>query len=202
MRRLASVPRRADGPAAFRRLFRVGLGAVGVSMDPLAVAALASAIQTQEGYAPGTLAYVNNNPGNLVYAGQPGATQGAGGFAAFPSYAAGMQALQNQITLDATRGTDVNGTPINTVGDLISSWAPASAGNNTAAYIASVSAQTGYSPSDSLLSLGAGASSSVSSDFSSGGESSDTGDVVTGSDWSQYLPWAAAAGLALLIFNR
>ncbi len=65
---------------------------------------LAQAIQTQEGWAPGTLAYTNLNPGNLVPAGQPGCTPGAGGFCAFPTYDLGYQALQNQINLDASRG--------------------------------------------------------------------------------------------------
>lgn len=66
--------------------------------------AVALAIQAQEGYAPGTLAYTNSNPGNLVPAGQPGCVPGAGGFCAFPDYATGLSALQNQINLDASRG--------------------------------------------------------------------------------------------------
>lgn len=122
-------------------------------MNPLATAALASAIQNQEGYYPGSVAYVNNNPGNLMYAGQSGATQGPGGFAVFSSYDQGYAALVNQINLDATRGTDVNGNPVQTVGQLISSWAPASAGNDTTSYISSVSQQTGFSPDASLLGL-------------------------------------------------
>jgi len=49
------------------------------------------------------LASVNNNPGNLRFAGQTGASQGEGGFARFPSPEAGYQALKNQINLDASR---------------------------------------------------------------------------------------------------
>jgi hypothetical protein len=123
------------------------------SISADAVSAIAAAIQTQEGYAPGTLAYRNNNPGNLRYAGQPGATPGAGGFAAFSSYPAGQAALKNQIALDAVRGTDVNGNPTTTVAELIGSWAPPSE-NDTSAYIASVAAQTGYDPNAALSSLG------------------------------------------------
>jgi len=143
-------PRRADPPLAFAVLrFRL----LGGSISPTAANAIAQAIQTQEGYYPGSLAYQNNNPGNLVYAGQAGATPGAGGFADFASYSDGYNALVGQIQLDATRGTDVNGNPTSTLSQLISSWAPPSE-NDTAAYIASVSAATGYDPSAPLSSLG------------------------------------------------
>jgi hypothetical protein len=125
-------------------------------MNTSAAVAIANAITLQEGSGPGTLATRNNNPGNLRFVGQAGAVQGAGGFAAFPSYAAGQAALIAQIQLDASRGTDAAGRPINTVADLISSWAPAGDGNDTAAYIASVAAQTGFSPDDALDSLGGG----------------------------------------------
>ena len=170
------MPRRADLPIAF--LHALGAGRLRGSISPSAVNALAMAIQTQEGYAPGTLAFRNNNPGNLVYAGQPGATQGAGGFAAFSSYNAGLSALQNQITLDAVRGSDVNGNPINTVSDLIGSWAPASdPRNNTPAYIASVAAQTGYDPDAPLSSLGAPGIAAPALDLSADGSASDLADV-------------------------
>ncbi len=185
-------PRRADGPLAFLMVFGRRLGATGV--NPLALNALAQAIQTQEGYYPGTLAYTNNNPGNLVYAGQPGATQGAGGFAAFSSYQAGYQALENQIQLDATRGTDVNGNPVTTVGQLITSWAPPSE-NDTAAYIASVTAQTGFNASDSLLSLGSSDAVSFLPTDATGSDLSTSGDgSTTDTSWL----WYAVAAMAAL----
>lgn len=146
-------PRRADPPWAFGRRRLAG------SISPAAVSAIASAIQTQEGYYPGSLAYTNNNPGNLRYVGQTGAGQGTGAFASFPTYQAGLAALQAQITLDATRGTDASGNPTTTISQLISSWAP-STENNTSAYIASVASQTGYDPNAPLSSLGDPASSS------------------------------------------
>jgi len=68
------------------------------------ISTLAAAIQQQEGYYPGSLAYQNNNPGNLMPAGQPGCTPGAGGFCSFPSYDAGYAALVNQLNIDASRG--------------------------------------------------------------------------------------------------
>lgn len=98
----------------------------------------------------------NNNPGNLIFVGQPGATAGAGGFAAFPTLAAGIQAAQNQVTLDLNRGTDATGRPTTTLAELISSWSPASAAGNspasTASYIARVSGDTGIDPNGDLAS--------------------------------------------------
>jgi hypothetical protein len=175
------VPRRADPPINFLRVF--GRHRLRGSISPDAANALATAIQTHEGYAPGTLAYQNNNPGNLVYAGQPGATRGAGGFAAFNSYTAGYTAEVNQITLDAVRGSDVNGNPINDVADLIGSWAPASdPRNDTAAYIAAVSAQTGYDPYAPLSSLGAPGISAPLPDLAPvDSASADLADIASGS---------------------
>ncbi len=149
--------RRADGPAAFLRLFR---GRLRGSIAPEAVNAIAAAIQNQEGYYPGSRSYRNNNPGNLVYVGQAGATSDPDGFAVWPTYAAGLQGEKNQIVLDATRGADVNGNPIYTLADLITSWAPPGK-NDTAGYLAAVSAQTGYDPSAPLSSLGSGSSYSA-----------------------------------------
>jgi hypothetical protein len=142
------------------------------------VDALAAAIQTQEGWYPGSVSYRNNNPGNLVFVGQPGASQGAGGFASFSTASAGVAALKNQITLDAVRGSDAAGRPINSISDLINSWAPASdPSNDPASYIASVVAQTGYDPNAPLSSLGMSSGSGAAPVYS--------------------LPDASAAGLDL-----
>lgn len=151
---LRSAPRRADPPQAFAAVFSSRRHRLRGSISPTAVDALALAIQNQEGYYPGSISYQNNNPGNLVYAGQPGASPGAGGFAKFSTYDAGLTAEKNQITLDATRGTDINGNPTTTVSELLTSWAPPSQ-NDTASYISSVSSQTGYDPNAPLSSLDA-----------------------------------------------
>ncbi len=148
-----SRPRRADGPAAF---FRVFTGRLRGSIDPAAVDSIAAAIQNREGYYAGSRSFRNNNPGNLRYVGQAGATSDPDGFAVFSSYVAGLQALKSQIVLDASRGSDAAGRPVNTLSDLISSWAPASE-NDTAGYIAAVSGSTGFDPSAPLSSLGSGA---------------------------------------------
>jgi hypothetical protein len=170
-----SWPRRADSPAAFRAFF--GARRLRGSISPTAANALGQAIQQQEGYYPGSLAYQNNNPGNLVYAGQAGATLGAGGFASFSSYDAGYQAMLNQITLDASRGTDASGNPTNTVAQLLTSWAPPSQ-NNTSAYIANVSAQTGFDPDAPLSSLSS-STPTYSVDVYGTGDATDTTGLLT-----------------------
>jgi hypothetical protein len=80
------------------------------------------------------LAYVNNNPGNLRYVGQKGASQGEGGFARFSSPEAGYEALKAQISLDASRG--------HTVGSFINKYAPP-VENNTSQYIGQIMQWTG-----------------------------------------------------------
>jgi hypothetical protein len=79
-------------------------------------------------------AYRNNNPGNLRYAGQPGATLGDGGFARFRTPAIGYQALVDQIQKDQRRGWNI--------AQFIGSYAPPEE-NDTPTYIRQVSAQLG-----------------------------------------------------------
>lgn len=90
------------------------------------------------------LAKANNNPGNLRFVGQAGATQGQGGFARFESPEAGAIALANQIQLDASRGL--------TVSQFINKYAPPSE-NNTGQYINQFVASLGTSPNAKLSSL-------------------------------------------------
>lgn len=190
--RLTAQPRRADPPGTFI-LWRHRVRLSG-AISPTAVNAIAGAIQQQEGYYPGSVSYTNNNPGNLVYAGQPGATPGPGGFAKFQTLADGQNALLNQINLDATRGTDVNGNPTTTIAQLISSWAPSSAGNDTASYIANVSATTGYDPNAPLSSLG----------YSDLQDLTDAGIYAgspTGFDLSGLgISWGSIGGIAAAVF--
>jgi hypothetical protein len=88
-----------------------------------------------------------------------------------------------------------------TVGDLIGSWAPASAGNDsndTAACISSVSAQTGYSASDPLLSLVGGSEDGTEDSML---VYSSTDDDPSSSGSSTWLV-AAAIAAAVIVFNR
>lgn len=83
------------------------------------------------------LSYVNNNPGNLRFAGQSGAQQGQGGFAKFDSPAAGFSALVKQVKTDAGRGLSL--------ASFISKFAPPSE-NDTTQYIKQVATSLGISP--------------------------------------------------------
>lgn len=101
--------------------------------------ALAQAIARQEGYGiPGSVATRLNNPGNLVYVGQSGATPvrvtGADGkvrtFASWPTPDEGWAGLVRDLELKASRGMDLQA--------IINAWAPASDGNNTTKYYLNV----------------------------------------------------------------
>lgn len=82
-----------------------------------------------------TRGYRNNNPGNLRYAGQRGATRDADGYAVFSDRAAGISALDRQLDLYLQRGT-------NTISSIVEKYAPRNE-NQTDNYKAFVSKQTG-----------------------------------------------------------
>lgn len=152
---------------------------------------LAQAIARFEGYyTPGTVAARNNNPGNLKYAGQPGAI-GADrqGYAIFRTASDGWAALERQIQLDAGRG--------HTLSTFLHKYAPA-AENPTGNYIRFVSATLGV-PADIPLSTIA-AAPTVSAPPAAAGKWKLTPVV----DWSQYAGaiWIAGiAAAALLLFS-
>lgn len=172
------VPRRRAGLR--------GLGAVVQVLPGSTVQTIALTIQNVEGYYPGSLAYQNNNPGNLVYAGQPGATPGAGGFARFASYQDGLNALNDQIQLYAGRGL--------TIQQMMNIYAPASDGNNPNAYAGQIANTLGVSADTSLADLAGGAGILPAPGFA------DVIDVVglPQADPAWALVAAAAAGLVLL----
>ncbi|ELC3905485.1 lytic transglycosylase domain-containing protein [Escherichia coli] len=81
----------------------------------------------------------NNNPGNLNFAGQKGATLESGPnarFASFPTMLEGIAALDRQVMLYLKRGK-------NTIDQIIDIYAPSSDGNNTSAYKSYLSQYTG-----------------------------------------------------------
>lgn len=88
----------------------------------------------------------HNNPGNLVFAGQRGATKGetvAGHtFAKFQSTEEGVAALYRQLQLYQKRGID-------TLTEIMGVYAPEGA-NNTGAYIKALSKTTGLDPNQQL----------------------------------------------------
>jgi hypothetical protein len=88
-----------------------------------------------------------NNPGNLTYAGQPGASREGGApgerdEAAFPSPAAGLLAMANQLELYSSRG-------LNNLTALLTRYAPPGE-NDTGAYIQDVAGQMHVGSSQSL----------------------------------------------------
>lgn len=180
-----------------RYIPRVLQGVQGVKYRPSRRAlgdysAIAQAIQTQEGYYPGSLSYRLNNPGNLVYAGQPGATPvtvGTYTFASFPSYDAGYQALLNQISLDASRGL--------TIQQFATKYAPAAAGNDPTTYAANLAAAVGLSPTDPLSDA-----SGFTGTISDGSVSSTDASVITiaGVDIPTTYVLAGGIGILALVF--
>jgi len=81
------------------------------------------------------LSFVNNNPGNLRFAGQYGAIKGEGGFAKFKTPQEGFDALIRQIKLDVSRG--------HTIASFINKFAPPTE-NDTKLYIQQAVKALGY----------------------------------------------------------
>lgn len=99
-----------------------------------------------DGYKSAPRGIRNNNPGNLNYAGQQGATMesGEGGrFAVFESMQHGVAALYKQLQLYFKRG-------INTLSSIVKTYAPASDNNNVDAYISALSKATGKGANEVL----------------------------------------------------
>lgn len=88
----------------------------------------------------------HNNPGNLVFANQQGASKGetinGHTFAQFDTEEEGILALERQLRLDHSRGK-------NTLSSIMNKYAPPSS-NNTAAYIDFLVKQTGYGANQKL----------------------------------------------------
>ncbi|HHT1060399.1 TPA: lytic transglycosylase [Citrobacter freundii] len=93
----------------------------------------------------------NNNPGNIDFRGQSGATleRPGGRFARFETAYDGLKALSRQLMRYFEGKT--TGKPLQTLNDIISTWAPGNE-NNTGAYIAQLSKTMGVSP-DAILNL-------------------------------------------------
>ncbi len=95
-------------------------------------------------WVPSSLGYRLNNPGNLNYAGQPGATPttlGNGQEAQFATLADGIAATDRQLALDASRGL--------TLAQRLQTWAT----GNQAAYVSNVSGWLGVDPNTPLSAL-------------------------------------------------
>lgn len=123
-----------------------GLGNLGV---PGALDTIAQTIQSVEGYYPGTPAYRNNNPGNLVYtqyyAQNYGAVPGDGGFSKFPDYDTGYSAMVHQIQVDSSRGDSIY--------DLTYSWLGSGQGGDWQSYAQTIANNLGVDPNTKVANL-------------------------------------------------
>ena len=182
-----------------------GIGKIGKLGQSDLVSQIAAAIQRQEGFAPGTVAYRNNNPGNLkpIPGGWPGQTGvDSGGYAVFDSLASGTAALDTQIQTNINRGLtlqqffagqrDANG---NVIPGGYPGYAPAADSNQPNVYTANVASWTGIDPNVPLISL----VSPSSSDVMTVSDTTDTTDTSgTDSGTSTLAMVGIAAGIALL----
>ncbi|WEJ90231.1 MAG: lytic transglycosylase catalytic [Klebsiella huaxiensis] len=89
----------------------------------------------------GTVADRNNNPGNI----RP---VGGGGFRAFGSALEGWEAMKNQLMRYFTGKT--TGKRLQTIMDIVSTWAPAADNNDPAKYARDVAGWMGVSPTAAL----------------------------------------------------
>lgn len=94
-----------------------------------------------------TLAYRNNNPGNLKYAKQTGAILGENGFAKFANSSEGFEALMRQVNLDKKRGDTIYTFIVGVNG--IGGYAPASE-NNSLKYVSDLSNGLGVNQNTKL----------------------------------------------------
>ncbi len=165
---------------------RRGMGAV--YLDPSTKQTIGSTIQQVEGYYPGSIAYRNNNPGNLKYVGQAGATGAdSRGFAVFPTYDAGLDALYHQLDLYAGRGL--------TIQQTMDIYAPASDGNQPAAYAQTIARALGTSVNTRLSDLSSSPLPDYAAPDASAVASFDPLAAIAGVD---PVVLAVVAGLAVL----
>ena len=114
---------------------------------------LADAMASFEGSSASDLNHRNNNPGNLVYVGQTGATLGEGGFAKFSSWQAGLDAMTWQLGHNLIRGTNASGQPTTTLSEMIAGWANRPSDQGALPnYISTVANKLGINPNESLAS--------------------------------------------------
>jgi hypothetical protein len=99
------------------------------------------------------IAYEHNNPGNLTFAGQRGATRGearpkGGYWARFENTNDGMRALARQVQIDQERGMNVR--------QFVEKYAPKTDKNDVEAYLQKIQRLTGADEATNLSELSAG----------------------------------------------
>ena len=166
------------------------------------ISSIASAIQTMEGWFPGSVSQRNNNPGNIM---DVAYYQATGQFRVkyFPTLAEGQQALQDQISRNIGRGLTLKeffgGKP-----GVYAGYAPAGhGGNDPVAYANSVAAAAGIpanAPIQNYLSSADGVDASITNPPADDTTSSWPDlSSLSFTDLSAPVAIAAGLGLALLL---
>jgi RHS repeat-associated protein len=120
-----------------------GVGAISARSGGRQTTIIVCADGTVETRRGGNWTWRNNNPGNLRASGL--AVGKSGGFAVFSNRTVGNEAEWRQFRLDANRGL--------TLGEMITKYAPPKDKNNTQAYIAVVSKESGVDQGSRLSEL-------------------------------------------------
>lgn len=167
------------------------------------ITSLAQAIQQFEGWSPGSVSQRNNNPGNLRSgAGMIGTD--ANGFAVFPDYQTGWNALLNQVQLNVNRGLSVDeffaGKP-----GVYAGYAPSADSNQPLQYAATVASWIGVDPSVPLNQMGTtGVSTDVTGgsqplvDLSGSAATTDTASIMSQLDLSS-IDFSSSPGTAIAV---
>jgi hypothetical protein len=168
--------------------WRHGLGAT--------VDDLAQSIARMEGFlVPGSIAQVNNNPGNLRSG--PGQIGTSNGFAVFPDVATGYAALDSQIDYNVSLGLNLDqffaGEP-----GVYPGYAPSADSNNPTQYASTVAGMLNIDPTVPLSGVLGSSTGSASSDSAITAPTSDDSSVFDALDLSSLsaisgTTWAAIA---------
>jgi hypothetical protein len=159
----------------------------------------ASAIAQFEGFnTPGSRPARNNNPGDLKFAGQSGATgTDSAGFAIFPDPTTGWTALYNQLNLYVTEFPNDSILAI-MAHYLGQSSATSDAQGNAFTYANFVAQALGVDPSTTLGALAAGVAAAIVPDASS----PDPGDGSLPPDPGQIMVLVVGAGVVFWFLSR
>lgn len=111
------------------------------------------AIKDHEGWYEGSRSYVNNNPGNLRYAGQMLAIKADNkNFCVFPTYQDGYMALRNMLVNACTGKSQIYNPEMSLI-DFYNKYAPSSDNNDPNAYAEAVAKAMGVDPSIQIKNL-------------------------------------------------
>jgi hypothetical protein len=167
----------------------------------------ASAIAQFEGFnTPGSRPARNNNPGDLMYAGQPGATgKDSGGFAIFPDPTTGWTALFNQ--LNAYVSNYPGYSLLQIMAHYLGQSTPTSDSQGNAFTYADFVAQAlGVDPSTTLGALAAGVAAEIlppdSSAVDSGTDDSAPAPAAASPDPGQILLLVFGGGVIFWFLSR